>query len=422
MVAVLMALLLAAGPETDLDQYLAEAVDSHPALEQRHAEWRASLARIPQVTSLDDPVFSYAYFIESETKHMRFAIAQKFPWFGTLTARGNKAEAAANAALSRLHAARDTLVYRVKRAYYEYALLAERLEIVLAQADVLDYVEDIVDGKLALGLATDDELLRVSIEKTKLDDRHAGLEQLRPALSQRLAAAIGRQPQETLPWPDETDMPPEPPPPSNIPARIRQANPNLQAIEHRIAALDREEELAHKRGLPGFTLGLAYAPMQNRNSMRGAVNGDTLTLPGGNREDDLMVSLSVNVPLWRKRIRGGIEEARRRRSAAGQEQQALFLELESAAEMAHYDMEDAARRYRLFQDSLIPQAQMNFDSLQEKYAADAAGKTFIDILDAVRQLLDFQLEAARARTRWQQANAQLEMLMGGAGQEAAQAE
>src|SRR5690606_3838110 len=163
--------------------------------------WKATLERIPQVTSLDDPMFSYGQFVLSETQRAKVAFSQKFPWFGTLKARENQAAAEAEATFAKLLAERDTVVFGVKQNYYEYGLLAERIRIAQSQADLLTYVEDIVRGKLALGLASDDELLRVSIARTELDDRLASLEQFRPALPRQLMAAVGRTGADVLPWP-----------------------------------------------------------------------------------------------------------------------------------------------------------------------------------------------------------------------------
>lgn len=447
-------LLAAAAPdiqpatgEAELRSYVIEALENHPALQQRHEEWQAALERIPQVTALDDPMFTYGQFILSESQRAKMAFAQKFPWFGTLRARGDKAAAEAEAVYSRLIAERDAIVYRVKKSYYEYALLAERLRIVEAQADLLEYVEDIVRVKLALALATDDELLRVSIARTELDDRQTGLEQLRPALSRQLGTAVGREHDELLPWPAETILPPPAPDAESISDQIRATNPSLDVFEHRIAALDVQEELARKAGLPNITLGLDWTAISNPTTVRpdrpypatlnaasrtlSTLSGNTPFVPRNSAidayalrysnepivypdraEDNLMISLSLSVPLWRKKVRGGVNEARHRRVAAEREQHALFLELDRSAAMVRFEIEDAARRYQLFGDSLIPQAEMTYESLQEKYAADTAGKEFIDILDAVQQLLDFQLEQARALTRWQQAWAELEMITG----------
>jgi outer membrane protein TolC len=411
-------------PGNELDRYLAETAASHPALQRRHEEWLAALARIPQATGLDDPMLTYAQFVQADMERARIGLMQKFPWFGTLRTRGSQAAAEAEAVLSQFHAERDSLFYQVKRAYYEYALLAERTHIVEAQAEVIAYVGDIVEAKLALGLATDDELMRVSIAKTELDDRYTSLGQLRPTLSRQLAAAVGRVEHALLPWPEETPVPFDPPPAPIISARIRQANPNLQALDHRITAFEYQEELARKRGLPDFSVGVDYTFMRDPPKMEAAlpsidmddVSSSSMfeTAPESEeREDEIMISLSVNVPIWRKKIRGGIDEARHLQTAAGHEQRARFLELESMAQMVRFEMQDAARRYRLFEESLTPQAEMTFESLQGRYAADSAGKTFLDILESVQQLLDFQLEQAMSRTRWQQAAAELEMLMGG---------
>jgi len=437
---------------TGLQQYIEEALQEHPALQQRHAEWKAALERIPQVTSLDDPMFTYGQFVLSETQRAKVAFSQKFPWFGTLKARGDEAAAEAEAVFAKLLAERDAVVFGVKQSYYEYGLLAERIRIVDSQADLLTYVEDIVRGKLALGLATDDELLRVSIARTELEDRLASLEQLRPALSRQLMAAVGRTGSEEVPWPDMGDVPPAAPEQEEISDQIRSHNPALQAFEHRIEALEHREELARKSGMPNITLGLDWTAVSNPTTVRpdrpypatfnaasrtlSTLTGDTPFVPRNSAidayalaysndpivypdraEDNLTISVSLNIPLWRKKVRGGVNEAKHLQAAAEREQHARFLELDQSAARVRFEIEDAARRYWLYGESLIPQAVMTFESIQEKYAADIEGNSFIDLLEAVQRLLDFQLEHAIALTRWQKAWAELEMLTGGTSQQ-----
>jgi len=56
----------------------------------------------------------------------------------------------------------------------------------------------------------------------------------------------------------------------------------------------------------------------------------------------------------------------------------------------------------------------NNPSLQSAYASGAGNADFIDVLDSIQTLLNFELEQIRAARNGQQAAARLEHLMGGA--------
>lgn len=432
----------------ELRGYLLEAAENNPALLARYEEWRARLERIPQVTSLDDPMLSYGQFLESETQRARFAVSQKFPWFGTLRARGDKAAAEADAALQGFFSERNRVFAEVKTAYFEYGFLGEAMRVSEAQLEVLKYMEDVVTSKLALAMANQDELLRVSIEKSKVQDHRDGLLQRKPALMARLNETMGRGVLDEIPWPQSTESPPGLPPVETILARVRQTNPDLRAYDHFIESRERAIELAKKQGYPDFTLGLEYVsiskPRQVRpdrpypaslnagyrvlNTMAGNLPFDPVNAAidayalGTSREpmaysdggdDNIMVSLSMSVPIWRKRIKAGIEEARLMRRATEYEKRREELALERAARTAVFDVEDAQRRHALYSDTLVPQAEQTYESLQSQYAAAEGGADFLDLLDSVQTLLAFELEQVRAVRDLQVAAAQLEYLMGG---------
>ena len=443
----------------ELRELLVEAGNNSPAIKARHQAWLAALERVPQATALDDPMFTYGQFLQSDVSRFKLMASQNFPWFGTLRTRGKKAAAKADAALARLYAERNRVFSEVKRAYAEYAFLAASLQVTEGQTELLAFMEDLVRSKLALGLAGDDDLLRVAIEKTRVEDRRAQLTQMRPVVVASLNEALGSDVTEERPWPQEAALPPPLPPASDVLAQVRAANPDLSVFDHLVESRQEQVELARKKGYPDFTLGLEYVslskPRQIRpgrpypatlNAANRVLNTATGAAPfslanaaidtyalataaepmaysdGG--EDNVMVSLSLNVPIWRRRVRAGVQEARLLEDATHHEKRRTTLAIEAAAQQAMFGVQDAARRYRLFQDALVPQAQQTYESLQIAYAAGLVGSSFLDVLDSVQTLLDFQLEQVRAVRDWRLAAAEVERLMGGrwpaeAGQAAA---
>ena len=71
---------------------------------------------------------------------------------------------------------------------------------------------------------------------------------------------------------------------------------------------------------------------------------------------------------------------------------------------------DALRKTQLYRDGLVPKAEQ---ALNASYTAFQAGETdFLNLLDAQRQWLDFQLSYQRALTDLAIARAEIEMLTG----------
>lgn len=459
----------------ELRGYLLEAGDNHPMLRMLHEEWLGALKKIPQVTSLEDPMLRFAYFIRSDDRNYRAMLAQSFPWFGTLKTRGHKAEAEAEAALARLYASRNEIFAEVKKAYFDYAFLGENIQVTESQVEILTYTEDIVNSRFSLGMGGQEDLLRIQIEQVKLQDRYDGLMQYRPALSARLNEAIGRQAGPELSWPQEVPLPPEAPPAPIVLARLRVLNPELSESDHLIASMQQEVELAKKTRYPNFTLSLEYMDMKDPSNMgrtgaflemldsfrmwttpvkidvppapnqadpflqqvgtlvsgarslRQQTRPDTLsglmsvnrltdvesTFDNAKRQDEVMVALELNLPIWRKRINAAIAEAKHMESAAEHDKHRRTISLDAAAKMAMFEIQDGRRRYNLFENTLIPQAQQTYEAVQTTYASGSADADFLDVLESVQTLLDFQLEQLSAVRDLQVAAAELERIMGG---------
>jgi outer membrane protein TolC len=293
-------------------------------------------------------------------------------------------------------------------------------------------------------LAKEDELLRVQIELTIVQDKLDSLNRVRPALSALLAEALGHAAgDDLLPWPMQASFPPSPPSTELVLAAIREANPDLSALDSLIESDAKQVELARKKGYPDFTVGIDYTSISTPRQIRpdrpfpaslhagrrlltGTSAGPAGTLidlyslrnsdepisyrSGG--RDNVMISLRINVPIWRKRVKAEIKEAQLMERATEHAKHRKELSLGSAAQMALFGMDDARRRFNLYEESLLPKAQQTYESLQSAYGTGDTSADFLDLLDSVRQLLDFELEQIRAARDLQIAAADLELLLG----------
>lgn len=472
-------------PNEELRGYLMEAANNNPALHARHAEWLAALEKAPQVTSLEDPMLMLGYgeSLRTDMRDFEAALSQKFPWFGARRAKGEKAAAEAEATLARFCAERNRVFAEVKQAYFEYAYLAESIRVTESQADILGYMASIIETKYALGLANQDEVLRIQMEQSKLDDRRAGLVQSRAALSAALSRALGREPVEDLPWPQEAASPPGPPPMDEILTRLR-VHPNIRELGHLVESFRKQARIAKKEGFPSLTVEVEYnytdnprekppdptlpesleaaqnllmvvqnSGNENLRVLQQAAGGQPMTKAAGGQsmtasstgmsgapgslpsafasldkpadddkdEDALMVRVNMNLPIWRKRVKAGIREAQHMEKAAQHDQRRVAQELEAAARTACVNIQDALRRHALYKDSLLPRARQTYETLQVSYAA-TAGASFLDLLDSVHKLLDYELEQARAFFDLQISTTELELLTGGTWAEQAPAD
>ncbi len=406
--------------DEQLRTYILTACEGHPELQKRYAEWRAAIERVPQAKSLDDPMLSFGYFLQSDMNNYKISLKQKFPAIGVLRERGDKAMAEADAALARFYSQKNLIIANIKTVYYNYAFLAEQMSVVESQKEILDDMESIVRQKYSLGMAPEYEMVRVQIAQEKLRDMNEQLAQSRAPLMAKLNDAIGRDITTGIPLPKgtfnvervsheaqtEQDI-------QIVMARIRASNPDLTELENMIAARDSAVTLAEKQRSPNITAGIDYGAVRNKKmSIEQTPTGPMMT--ARNADENFMFSISINVPIWRKRIKAAVSEAEQLKDATRNAKRRKTLALNSMAEKVLFHIQDAKRRLSLYTDSLLPKAEQAYEGLLSGYAADT-GADFTLMLDSVNILLEFELEQARAMRDFYTANAELEYLTGGAG-------
>ena len=404
---------MAAGPEavptfdstTTLDDYLVVAMKRNPALRAAYDRWVADLKKSDYAGSLPDPMFSYGYFVEHvETRvgpqEQRFGLHQAFPWFGTLGAKSDMAFAGSQASYQKFEAARLQLFFQVKAAYYDYYYLGQDLQITHANFDLLKFWESVAESKYKVGLRSHPDVIKAQVELGKLDDHlHTLQEQLIPAAAS-LRALLNVADTVQLPVPSTIVVTEAPLMEDSVLNVIIQNNPNLQALQHVITREEAGERLAGKQSLPNFSVGVDYIQTGP------AINPD---LPESGK-DPWMISASVSLPIWFGKNKARRDEARARRRAAEYNLQDSENQLTAMARKVLFEYADALRKTRLYRDGLVPKAQQ---SLNATYSAYEAGESdFLNVLDAQRQLLDFELTVAREKAQLATMRAQLEMLSG----------
>ncbi|HUU82542.1 MAG TPA: TolC family protein [Phycisphaerae bacterium] len=427
----------------DLSDYLTCAALNNPGLEAAFHRWKAALERVPQVTALPDPRFSYRYFIEEvETRvgpqQQAFGLSQTFPWLGKLQLRGDVAAQEAEAVRQRYEAEKLALFYRVKDAYYEYYYLGRAIAVVRKNRDLLEDLEQVVRAEYKTGEAGYSEVIRAQVELEKLEDSLRALVDLRGPIVARLNAALNRPAHADLPFPQDAPQERIDAGDKEILAWADEANPELKALDHEIAQRRSAVDLAGLACVPDFTVGVDYTDVGSAVRPRGAGlrnpaalrslsrfaggMGDPLdvyaignSFLSGSAPDDAgkdvwAVSVSMNVPIWYGKYAAGQREARARHLAAMAEKSERRNALAARIKMALYQLRDADRKIDLYRDTLLAKARQALESTEAAFRAGKAG--FLDLVDAERTLLDFELSYERALAGKAQRLAEVEMLVG----------
>ena len=183
-------------------------------------------------------------------------------------------------------------------------------------------------------------------------------------------------------------------------ARTYAHNPDLKALLYRIESAKAGVRVAGKLSWPSFVLGLDY------------IDTGPAIMPGvpDSGKDPFMVSVGVTLPVWYGANSARKREAEANLRAAEYGYRDARNRVAAYLERVVFDYGDALRKTRLYRDGLVPKAQQ---SLNASYTSYQAGKTdFLNVLDAERQLLEFQLMFERSLSNVAIRRAELEMLTG----------
>ncbi len=388
-----------------LNDYLRRAYLRNPALKAAFYRWKAALVKIPSVNSLPDPMITYAYYIENvETRvgpqNWKVGIKQAFPWFGTLSKKGDAAFEKAQAAYQKYRQEMLRVSYAVKSAYYDYYLLHRETELTQDNIALLSLWENIILTGFKTGRKHQPDVLKVQIELDLLRNRLEELREQKAPLLARLKALLNASDGERFPAPSAPAIPLPELAPDSLVAYALEHNPNLEAIRHLIEKEKAEIALAKKSSYPNFSFSVNYIETGEALNPALAESG----------KDPWLVGVSVNLPLW-----FGKNKALRRSAAARYRQVQYQKEdfgnsLRTFLAQTVYEYENARRNITLYTTDLLPKAEQ---SLKASFAAYQAGATdFLTILDAQRQLLAFQLKLETARTVAAKKLAEVEMLTG----------
>lgn len=382
-------------PQT-LPEYLRYAALHNAGLKAAFEEWRAAVEQVPQAKALPDPTFTYGYFIEQLQTRQQAGIMQMFPWFGKIEARTDAAAAAAKAARKRYEARELQLFFDVKQAFYEYLYLVGAIQIARENLELAQHFEEIARTRYLTAAGTHPDIIRAQIRTAELQYKLTSLERSRDPNVARLNAVLNRPAESPLPWPRQDPTRPVEIDRRTIVAALKENNPQLQAMGFDVEQLRREVDVAKRNFYPDIGLEAEWMKM-NMGEMSG-------------NDNDLMLGVQLNLPIWRRSYKAGELQARAMARRAQHEKRDTENDLVARTARALYEYEDSGRRLTLYGEVLSPKAQQLISVSEAAYLAGTVD--FLSLIDAQETLLEFRLERERAWASQQQKLAELEMLAG----------
>ncbi|MCB9508492.1 MAG: TolC family protein [Myxococcales bacterium] len=389
-----------------LDEYLRLALERNPRIVARVRDLQALGLRVPQVTSLADPMLSVTPptgdMIQTAAGEMDGAIGvtQGFPFPGKLASQGRIAEQVVRVALENLRAERLSVVAAVKQAYYAYSLACVSIDVTRENLQLLTRLRDVAQAKYVAGRAPQQDLLRAEVELYNVSNELITLEQKRQTAVARIDVLIDRDVQAPLPVPDPVT-------PLGVAVRIDalieqavQENPALASWREQAAADLEAVHLAELQYYPDFSIGALFTFISNSGVSPVADGGDAWSL-----------GLGLSLPIWLDRLRAGVLERHARVLATAERYRGARNDVLFAVQDLSVRVDAAFRRAILLRDGILPRARQTVQVSESGYQAGEVD--FTTLIDNWQRLLDLTLSYHEALTTLEQEVAELEQRLGG---------
>jgi outer membrane protein TolC len=392
------ALAFAGAPVLERGPLVGEVLRRNPSLAAARSAVREALARVPQETSLADPMLGYAVGPRSfgtsavDDAH-RVELSQALSWPGKRRLRGESALAEAEATDGDAAALRLELALQASLLFDDYWAAARALEVNAEHRALLEELRAIALARYEAGRASAQDPLQAETELAELLHAEVELGTKVRLARQRMNALLHRDPDAELP-PAPAGLEPRAPV-ADAEAHLAAAlgeRPELRAAEQRVAAREAALALAEREFLPDFALVGGWDGFWQEKELQS------------------FVGLEVSVPLRLARRRAAVEEAKAALSRARSERDQAEDQIRLAVRSAAVRLAEAHHLLGIVQDRRIPAARDRVAAARAGFESGLDG--FLEVIEAERSLLDAELALEDARADVSRRLAELEATAG----------
>ncbi|GJL63797.1 MAG: cytochrome c [Nitrospirales bacterium] len=384
----------------ELQPLIQEALQRNPEVAAAREQVTVMQERILQAGTLEDPEVKIQLWNTPETLDVTrtqrtiYGLAQRFPVPGLLSQKELIAAREASQIEQRLAAKILDITASLKAAYYELFYAEKAMDVHHAQIMLLKQFFKIANAKFKVGKGTQVDVLRAQVELSKLFQHLPVLDQRKETAQAQLNILLDRDPQSSL------GVPRQPPLQSlgysleHMQEHALRSRPELQEAEFAIAQYQAATKLARLRYYPQLRVELQR--WQNINADNGF---------GGN------VTLNIPFSFWTKsKYDAGVREASAQVATAKARKRTLenFTKFQIKDLVAQIQAIDQI--VTLFHSTVLPQAKQTLQAANAGYRTDRTD--FLDLIDAERALLNYQLDYFRALADREQQLAHLEQVVG----------
>jgi outer membrane protein TolC len=409
-------MMLAAGMATarglydkppELERLIEELLENNEELQSMVEERDALAAEISVAGALDDPRLgigvanlptdTFSFNQEPMTQKQLF-IAQKFPWFGKLDLRTQKAAITVERQTALIEAKRLELVKSLATIFYDLGFVDASLQVNAELTQMVSRMLEVAEAGYASGKSPQQDVFQGQVELGKLIDERVSLQKRKRTMAARINELLNRP--EFL----EVDVPADP---GSLEIQLDPAitrhlalanNPMLRVRQADIDRASINIDLARKNYYPDMDVRVGYGQRDE-------------DVAGRDLPDFMSASVVINLPLWQKQKQDKqlLAEQNRLKSAT-KSYENLQHALPHQVDALLNEISALQESYKLFSMGLIEQTA-NW-SLSALSAYEVGKVDFDTMINAHLRALRFELQAERYQFQLNQKLTELETLAG----------
>ena len=392
----------------DLNKLISTAIKVSPTIKMLMAKKQAAKNKIPQFSNLPDPMLTLGFrnmptssfsFSEDPMSQKTIGITQSFPFPGRLSAKEDVAAIDTSIINQEIKDAENEIRKLVSKAYYNLNYYRRAIFYSKESRKLLFDIKDVVGVKYSVSSATQQNLIKVQLEITKIDDKIESLKSRERSSLSKLNALLLQSTDKNIKTVlidsiETIDLT------VNQLEKLAKTNrPYLKGIQLLKEKDKLKQVSAEKEFYPNISLGLQY-------SFRNQVTATSRYL---NNFFSVVVGFSLPINYGGKKT-AKVEEAISLQNLQSEKYNSSLQFLESRFGSSIAELKSIEERINLFKDGLLPQAQQNLKSALASYQVNEVD--FINVIDAQNQLYEIETNLYRLKTSYLKQIADLEFLTG----------
>lgn len=384
-----------------LEEYLKEAENNNIELKAKYIEYEQSLLNAPQVAAMPNPTLDIGVFVTRPytrlgPQNFKLSLAQKLPWFGTLSKYEQESLKLAEAKRLDYEAKKDEIFYKIRVKLIELHEVNEMKKYYVESLALSQYLRPIVKTKVEVNKANLTELLKLDLKISELETEIELLELDQIPIKQELRQLLNRDSIDSITSSEYINI-------NYDRAKYLEklaGSPSILKLNQLQQAAKIRAEAADSESNPNIVVGLEYTNLSPLENIEIENNG----------MDVLMPRIGISIPFFNNSYSAKKEQSVAIAQQYEFEQVDLRNKLISEYEGVGSRIASQSKRIELYKKQIEKSEQIK-ELIMEEYSSDI-DQEIDEIIEIENSIVNYKKLMLEAETSSLKLKAQLLKIVG----------